>query len=139
MALSISRFLAFSLRFVDTSPFLAAFVVDFKAGMEVVTCRWRASEILGAVKEGARNLLMLDPFADIDPLETGVEDIITVDSFPEPGHIDVIERNIDSESEFEYQEEDDEDSEEDENEEETNEVENKGKNRNVIYFLISKC
>ena len=81
----------------------------------------------------------LDPFADIDPLETSAEDMLTVNSFPEPGHIDVNERNIDSDSEFEYEDEDDEGSEEDEDQEETNEVENKGKDRNVFDFIISKC
>ena len=67
-------------------------------GKEVVMGGWRASGILRAVKEGAHNLPTLDPFDDIEPLETSVEDMLTVNSFPEPGHMDVNERNIDSDS-----------------------------------------
>ena len=62
--------------------------------------------------------------------------MLTVNSFPEPGHMDVNERNIDSDSEFEYKE-DEENSEEkddDEEEEETNE-----NDRNVFDFIVSEC
>ena len=53
--------------------------------------------------------------------------MLTVNSFPEPGHMDVNERNIDSDNEFEY-EEDEENSEEDEE-----------NGRNLFDFIISEC
>ena len=52
--------------------------------------------------------------------------MLTVNSFPELGHMDVNERNIDSDSEFEYSEEVDEEGEEEEN-----------NDRNVFDFIIS--
>ena len=105
-------------------------------GKEVVIGGWRASGILRAVEEGANNLPTLDPFADLEPLalETNVEEMLTINSFPEPGHMDVNERNIDSDSEFEY-EEDDENSEEED--EEVEEEENNENDRNVFDFIVS--
>lgn len=69
-------------------------------GKEAVIGGWRASGISDAVKERAKNLPTLDLFADVDPLETSLEDMFPINSFPKPGLADVYERNIDSDSEF---------------------------------------
>lgn len=71
-------------------------------GKEVIISGWRASGILRAVEERAEKLPALDPFSDLDPLENNVADILDTNSFPEAGHGDVNQRDIDSDSEFEY-------------------------------------
>lgn len=71
--------------------------------------------------------LPLDPFADVDPFQTSLDNMLTVKSFPKPGHADVNERNIDFDSEFEYEDE--------ESDEEANETEE----RNAFDFIINKC
>jgi len=71
--------------------------------------------------------LPLDPFADVDPFQTSLDNMLTVKSFPKPGYADVNERNIDFDSEFEYEDE--------ESDEEANEKEE----RNAFDFIINKC
>ena len=58
-----------------------------------------------AVKGGAKDMPPLDPFIDIDMLELDVDDALTVDSFPESGHVEVNYRNIDSDSDYDYDDE----------------------------------
>ena len=58
--------------------------------------------------------------------------MLTVKSFSKPGHTDVNERDIESDSEFEYEDGD-------ENGEKSDEEANEKEERNAFDFIISKC